>query len=897
MTRLVARLAILLLPARFRQAYGREVLGFVEQQRTEFGYRGWLGAVRLCRDTAWDLGATALRLRREQRHARRLIRNTSPHVHAFPSRSRRQVDIMLQDLRQAFRLFVHRPGVAWPAVLTLALGIGGAGLVGGLIDGLVVRPFAYPEPDRLVSIGVTFPRVSDRQRFIEAISPLEAADIASLRSLENVVWFDLGNRNISGGDVPERVFTALVLGDPFPTLGMTPVVGRGFTREELAPGGPPAAVISHRTWHGRFGGDPAIVGRAIGVNGEPTVVVGVMPAGLLLIGADLWLPLAARPSDWPRTARQFTVLARLRPGATRAEADAELSTLAAHTASDYGSEFREYAGWRLTAVPWAEVLTESLRPAAKLLAAAMAFMLLFVFANVSSLQVTRLSTRQRELAVRMALGASRWRVTRELLTESLVLALVGCALGLAVAASGLAASTALLPDRIAALGIAATFSVRVLAAGIAVSILSAVAIAVLPAMLIGRMRSADSLKSDSRGTTAGRRPHRMRQALVVVEVAVALVLLVGAGLMAHTLRELQRLDPGVNTANVLTMRLTLPAQKYRDEAITHFFTDLVSRLKATPGVIGAAAASQFPPSVFSSSRFRIAGRQQLPDSLPNADLTIVTPGTFDVLGIPLRAGRSLAGTDRAGGPPVVVVNESFAKRYFPSEAAVGQRIATGNENEARWWEIVGVVGDTRGRGMASGPEPEIYMTLEQDPDRWNQLFLLVRTAGNPSLMLPTARRLIAGIDREQPVYAIRTLEDAFAATTVQHRLSTILLAVFAGLAVVLAALGVYAVMAQSVAARRQEIGIRMALGAASGDVVRMITGQALRLLLIGAGLGLAGGVALGRVASSLLVGTSPSDPTVLGVVTAVLVATGLAAGWVPARRASRIDPASALRTE
>ena len=409
---------------------------------------------------------------------------------------------MLQDLRQALRLFVHRPGLAWPAVLTLALGIGGASLVGGLIDGLVLRPFAYPDPDRLVSVGVTFPRVSDRQRFIEAISPLEAADIASLRSLENVVAFDLGNRNISGGDVPERVFTALVLGDPFPTLGMAPVVGRGFTREELAPGGPRAAVISHRTWHSRFGGDPAIVGRAIGVNGEPTVVVGVMPPELLLIGTDLWLPLAASPSDWPRTARQFTVLARLRPGATRAEANAELSTLAARTAADYGSEFKEYAGWRLTAVPWAEVLTESLRPAAQLLAAAMAFMLLFVCANVSSLQVTRLSTRQRELAVRMALGASRWRVTRELLTESLVLAFVGCALGLAVAAVGLAASTALLPDRVTMLGIAATFSVRVLAAGIAVSILAAVAIAVLPAMLIGRMARG----TRSRPTLAGPPP-------------------------------------------------------------------------------------------------------------------------------------------------------------------------------------------------------------------------------------------------------------------------------------------------------------------------------------------------------------------------------------------------------
>jgi putative ABC transport system permease protein len=268
-----------------------------------------------------------------------------------------------------------------------------------------------------------------------------------------------------------------------------------------------------------------------------------------------------------------------------------------------------------------------------------------------------------------------------------------------------------------------------------------------------------------------------------------------------------------------------------------------------------------------------------------------------VLGIPLRSGRRLAEADRAGAPLVVVVNESFAKRYYPGVSALGQRIATGDESQARWLEIVGVVGDTRGRGMTADPEPEMYVTLEQDADRWNQLFLLVRTAGEPALMVPTVRRLIAEIDREQPVYAIQTLEEAFAATTLQHRVSTILLGVFAGLAVVLAALGVYAVMAQSVAARRQEIGIRMALGAAKGDVVRMVIGQALRLLLVGAGLGVAGGIALGRIASSLLVGTSSSDPAVLGVVTAALVAIGLAASWVPARRASRIDPASALRTE
>ncbi len=893
----VTRLAILLLPRRFRQAYGREVLHFVASQRAEPEYRGRLGAVRLAWDTVRDVGSTAARLRAEQREIHRRIRQAGPQIQPFPGRTRRQVEALLHDLRQACRLFVQRPGFAWSAVMTLALGIGGASLVGGLIDGLVLKPFGYPDADRLVSVGVTFPRVSDRQRFVEAISPLEAEDIRSLRSLHRVVAFDLGNRNISGGDVPDRVFTAMVLGDPFPTMGMAPIIGRGFSREELGPGGPRAAVISHRVWHSRFGGDPAILGRAITVNGEPTPVVGVMPPELLLIGTDLWLPLAASPSNWPRTARQFTVLARLAPDATRAEANAELSTLAARTIADHSAEFREYEGWRLAVSPWAEVLTRELRPAAQLLAVAMAFLLLFVCANVSSLQVARLSTRQRELAVRMALGASRWRITRELVTESLVLTLTGGALGLAVAAVGLRGATALLPDHVTMLGISPAFSGRVLVVGVVLSLLTALAIAVVPSAMIGRISSGDSLKADGRGATQGRRSYRVRQSLVVVEIAVALVLLVGAGLMAHTLGQLQRLDPGVNTANVLTMRLTLPAEKYKDAAITRFFADLVSRLNATPGITGAAVASQFPPSVFSAARFRIVGRQSSPDSQPNADATIVSPNALDVLGIPLRAGRRLSETDRSGAPLVVVVNESFAKRYFPDASALGQRIVIGGPDAARTWEIVGVVGDTRGRGMAAGPEPELYLTLEQDPDRWNQLFLLVRAEGDPRLLLPTVRRLIADIDPQQPVYAIQTLEDAFGASIVQQKISTILLSVFAALAVALATVGVYAVMAQSVTARRQEIGIRMALGAASGDVVRMITGQALRLLLIGAALGLAGGVALGRVASSLLVGTSPSDPGVLGVVTALLVATGLVAGWLPARRASRIDPAAALRAE
>jgi putative ABC transport system permease protein len=891
-TQLLARLALLLVPLRFRRRHRRAIAETIREMRGEPVYRGVPGAARLWVDVLADMAATGRRLRAESRVSRNASR-AAANVHVFPSRPRRLVEPVLNEIRQALKLFITRPSYAWPAVVTIALGIGGAGLVGGLIDGLVLRPFAYPDADTLVSVGVTFPKVSDRERVIEALSPLEAEDIAGLRSFERLIAFDLGNRDISGGDVPERVFTALLLGDPFRTLGMAPALGRGFTAEELAPGGPRAAVISHRTWVSRFGADPAILGRAIAVNGAPTPVVGVMPPELLLVGTDLWLPLGARATDWPRTARQFTVLARLAPHRTLDEANAELATLASRVASDHGRELREYDGWRLAATRWSDVLAGRMKPAATLLAVATACLLLFVCANVSSFQITRLSTRQRELAVRMALGASRLRVARELLVESLVIGLAGGALGLAVAAWGLKASVALLPAQLGMLGVEPSFSSRLLAGGLLLSLLSSALVAILPAMLLGRIGSGDALRADARGTTGARRPHRMRQALVVLELAVALVLLVGAGLMAHSMAMLQRRDPGVDVEDVLTMRLTLPREKYRGAATPAFFTRLVERLQATPGVVGAAAMSQFPPNVFGSTRFTIPGAATSGE-LPSADWTIVTPAAFEVLGIPLREGRLLAPADRRDAVPVVVVNESFARRYFPARSAVGQRIV-GEDRQT--WEVVGVVADTLGRGISSQPEPELYMTVEQGPMDWNQHFLVVRTAGDPVAQLPAVRRVVAELDPQQPVYAIQTLEDAFAASALQHRATTIVLLVFAALTVVLAAGGVYAVTAQSVAARRTEIGIRMALGAAGDTVSRMIVAQTLRLLVVGAVIGLAGGIAVGRLASSLLFGTSPTDPLVLAGVTATLVLLGAAAGWLPARRASLIDPAVALRDE
>jgi putative ABC transport system permease protein len=890
------RALLLLYPRWFRRAYGPELLTTIEDQRTEPCYAGLAGGLRFWREVAGDAVSSALRIRSQRPHSApaRSARASSPAAAVICFRQS-QVDVMWQDVRNAIRLFWRRPAFAGAAVLTLGLGIGGTSLIFGLVDALVLTPFSYPEPGRLVGVGVTFPKVNGREGFIEALSPPEYLDIRGARSLRHVIAFDLGNRNISGGDTPERVFTALLFGDPFETLGMRPAVGRGFTREELRPGGPQVAVLSHRIWQTRFGGERSLVGRAIRVNGTPTTVVGVMPPGLLLIGTDLWMPLSADPSEWTRDRRQFSILARVAPGFSRADADAELATIAARTTATYGGQFREYNGWRLRAVPWAEALTQPMRTAARLLLAAVLFVLVIVCASVASLQIARVSTRQRELAVRAALGAGRLRMARELLTESAVLAVAGCLFGLAVAAGGLKLATAFLPGQLISLGIEPSFNLRLLVVGGLVALLSALLVGLLPAIVASRINSQDWLRADARGVSAGAGSQRVRQGLVILELSLALVLLVGAGLMARTLWQLQRVDPGVDTHHVLTMRLTLPREKYEGEGVTRFFQQLVDRLESSPGVTGAAMASQYPPGIFLGTRVRIDGQDSSPGSIPNANVTVVTPNLFRVLGIPLRAGRVLAPSDRAQTTPVAVVNESFVRRYLPGANPVGRRIATGTAAEPQWMEIVGVVGDTRGRGLAFDPEPEVYMPMDQDKGAWNQLFLLTRTVGEPSLALPSIRRVVSGLDPDQPIYAIQTLKEAFAASILQQRASLLLLGVFAALAVILSAIGIYAVVSYAVTTRTQEIGIRMALGANQGDVVRLVVRQVLRLLSMGVVLGLLGGVAVGRLASTLLVGTRPEDPVTLGLVTLLLAGVGLLAGYLPARRASRIDPSVALR--
>ena len=666
------------------------------------------------------------------------------------------MESVIQDIRYALRQFTRRPGFTAIAVLSLALGIGGNSLIFGLLDGFVFHPFPYPDSDRLVAIGATFPKVSADTSYIEALSTAEYADIKRSRSFAGIAALDLGNRNLSGGDVPERVFTALLLDDLFPVMGMKPQLGRGFTPEELAPGGPDVAIISHRLWQSRFGGDPGIINRAIRISGRASTVVGVMPPGLILIGADLWVPWGGDPAQIPRNVRQFTILARLAPGATLASANAELATIAAQVEQAETAQFKEYAGWRLTATPWAAALLQDIRPAAFVLLGAVGFVLLIACANLANLMLARSTTRRRELAVRLALGAARGRIARQLLTESLLLAFAGAVAGAVFAHVGLRFSDALIPAQFATLNLQATVNGRVLLWCAAMATIAGILVALLPALQATRTDPHDSLKSDGR-TGEGRTGARVRQGLIVAEIALSVVLLLGAGLLMRSFLNMQNTELGFQPRGVLTMRLTLPQQKYpTGESITAFFEELARRVRAVPGVSAAAMVSQYPPMGPFSSQIEVEGAPDPGTMLPTANTTIASRDYFQAIRVPVLKGRTFTPEDKPGTPARVVVNQAFVQRYLNGREPLGARvrmIARGGPGD--WAEIIGVVGDARNNGAGASVRPEVFISMERGRDAWNQLFLIVRSEADSASLVPSIRTAVASIDPEQPVYASR----------------------------------------------------------------------------------------------------------------------------------------------
>ncbi len=535
MTRLV-RVLLWLYPASFRERYGCELLGVVELDRLGSRHRGVIGNVRVASYLIADVLMTALRLRGRQLRQAFVQRGGRGRPRQPLPAQRTEMDTLIQDVRYALRQSIRRPAFTAIAVLSLALAIGGNSLIYGLLDGFVFHPFPYPDPDRLVSVGVTFPKLSSETNYVEALSPAEYLDMRESRSFSHTGSFDLGNRNISGGDVPERVFTGLLLDDLFPVIGMTPLLGRGFTREELSPNGPPAAIISHRLWQSRFGGDPNILNRAIRISGRAASVVGVMPPGLVLIGTDLWIPWGGDPTSMPRNVRQFNVLARLAPGASLTQANAELAAIARRVEQSEKAKFAEYDNWQLTATPWAAALLKDVRPAAFLLLGAVGLVLLIACANLTNLFLARSTSRQRELAVRLALGAARWRIVRHLLTESALLALAGAAIGVVIAWAGLKGADALIPAQFRMLGLEAGINMRVLLWSLGLALAAGLLVGVLPAFQATRTDPHESLKADSR-TGGSRGGRHLRSVLVVAEIALSVMLLLGAGLLDAQLPE------------------------------------------------------------------------------------------------------------------------------------------------------------------------------------------------------------------------------------------------------------------------------------------------------------------------------------------------------------------------
>jgi predicted permease len=884
------RLLVRLYPPRFRARYGAELSAAFEEIRLEPRHRGAAGGLRLWSLVAADLLRTSLRLRAQQLHARMTGVPVEPD---HPKRS--EMETVLQDVWYACRQFARRPGFAAIVVLSLGLGIGGNSLIYGLIDGYVLRPFPYPEPDRLLSVGVTFPKISNETRFVEVLSPAEYTDIRAAESFAATAAFDLGNRNISGGDVPERVFTALVVDDLFPVIGMRPQLGRGFTPEELAPRGPRAAIISNRIWRSRFGADPGVLSRTVRINGEPTPVVGVMPEGLLVIGTDLWLPWGGDVAAAPRGMRQFSILGRLAPGVSQRQANAELATIAAAVDHQHRPSFKEYEGWALTARPWASALMQDFRGAAFLLLGAVGLVLLIACVNLTNLFLARATNRHRELAVRLALGASRTRVARQLLTETMVLAMAGAALGVAFAFAGLQAAPALIPSQLQLLGVQATLNARVLVWCAVMAVATGIVVGLLPAWHAARTDPHEAMKGDARAG-GSRTMAKLRGVLVVAQIAVSVALLLGAGLLLRSFANINRVDLGFDPRGVLTQRLTLPRDRYPGDAAGAFFDALVERLRGLPQVRAVSAATQYPPMAAFSNDFTLENPSPPGGGIPTALWTVASATHFDTLGVPLRAGRGFASTDTINSPPVAIVNEAFVRRYLSGRQPLDERFRFGSRGNSPWIAIVGVVADVRNGGPAEPPRPEIFTPVRQQTD-WNQLFVMVRGHGEAAGLLPAVREAVRALDPEQPVYAVRSLEDALAESAFQQRVSALLLSAFAAVALTLAAVGIFGVLSFMVSARTQEIGVRLAVGAEPRHVRWMVMKQTLQMAAVGLTLGMVVLAAGGNAVEGLLFGVRPMDPLTVAGVIGLLTGVALTAAWLPALRASRVDPIAALRND
>ena len=801
-----------------------------------------------------------------------------------------------QDLRYGLRMLVRNPGFTAVAVTALALGIGANTAIFSVVNTVLLRPLPFQDPERLVMV------FEDSRAHGYPRDTPTAANYIDWRDqnqvFESMAAIAGASFNLTGVGDPERLVGYRVSGSMFPMLGISPQLGRWFTPDEDQAGANPVVIMSHRLWQQRFGGDPNIVGKPLTLSGRSVTVVGIMPAGFRIYseGEELWVPIAfSQEEQQNRSAHYLNVMARLKPGVTLSQAQAEMSTIATRLQQQYPATNTNVGS---EVVPLHEQVVGDIRPALLIFLGAVGLVLLIACVNVANLLLARAAVRQREIALRVALGASRRRLIRQFLTESVLLGMLGGVVGLLLAVAGLKLLTAVIPPDIPQVK-NISIDPRVLGFTILISLLTGLIFGLAPAIQSSSFSPNETLKEGGRGSVAGG-GNRIRAGLIVAEVAISLVLLIGAGLLINSFLRLRNVDPGFRSNNLLTMRVSLPASKYNDLAKrAAFYTEINRRLENVAGVKSSAVITNLPLYFQSNSdNISIEGRPDPPpNQQPIINTRVISPKYFETMGIPLLSGRQLTDQDTDDSPNVTVISETMARRYWPGENPIGKRIAFGRpERDEDWIQIVGITGDVRQSDLITEIKPQMYVSYQQI-GFFVPRDLVVKTDVDPMSMAATVRKTIWEIDKDQPVSNIRTMDQIASESVAQQRFSMLLFAIFAGVAMLLAAVGIYGVMSYSVAQRRGEFGIRMALGAQKRDVLKLTIGKGLKLVLLGVVFGLAGAFALTRLMSSLLFGVGATDPATFAAISLVLVGVGLLASYIPARRATKLDPIVALRYE
>jgi predicted permease len=808
----------------------------------------------------------------------------------------------MNDFRFALRTLARSPLFTIVAALALALGLGANTAIFSVVDGVLLRPLPYDQPERIAMVWNHWEGWPATW-----ISEDEFWDFSrETRAFEHLGAFTSGGRNLTGDDHPERVATGFASAGVFPTLGIAPVLGRVYGAEEDRPGGARVAVRSYALWQRRFGGERDVVGRTIRLDDSSFTVIGIMPAGFQLpldltrTPMDLWLPLQLDPvNTGGRGGHYLNVVGRTKPGVSSEMADADVAAIARRMVERFPKQYSSAFGSRAVSVE-REVLGK-VRPALLILLGAVGFVLLIACANVANLLLARAESRQREIAVRMALGAGRARLVRQMLVESLVLFALGGVLAIALAFALVKGIAAIAPATIPRLA-SVTLDLPALGFALAISLITGLAFGLVPALHATASMHGGALTEGGRGASAGRRRQRVRRTLVVSEVALALVLVAGAGLLIRSFSRLRGVDAGFDPDRVLTMRLALPPAKYAtSDAIRGFYRALVDRARALPGVRSAALVRVLPMTgELGDWSFQIEGRPTTGrESWYAGDWEVVTADYFDVMRIALREGRLPTDRDDERAPGVMIINETLARKAWPSGGAIGARVKMGGE-AGEWRTVIGIVRDVRQIGLDAEPRTQIYLPHAQfpSPDRaLREMALVMRTSGDPVSLATPARRAVAALDPNLPIASLRTMDDVLGSWAAERRLTMLMLSSFAAVALALAAVGIYGVMSYTVAQRTREMGIRIALGAEPRDVIRLVVRQGVALAAVGIVVGLLAALALTRLMRSMLFEVTSSDPLTFVAICAILVATALVACWIPARRATRVQPTEALRAE